>query len=379
MNIRAAVLSDMGTEPPYAATRPLSVETLRLDGPGPGEVFVRVKAAGLCHSDLSVINGNRPRPLPMALGHEAAGVVEEIGPAAEFDAAPLRPGDHVVFVFVPSCGHCEPCTEGRPALCEPGAAANGAGTLLSGARRLSRPDGQPVHHHLGVSGFAEFATVSRRSLVKIDFELPLEEAALFGCAVLTGVGAVVNTAQMPAGSSAAVIGLGGVGLAALLGTVAAGARSIVAVDLSDERLAFARELGATMTVNASDPEAAQQVRSATGGGVEYAFDFTGSTRALDLAYQITRRGGTTVTAGLPAPTATMPLAPVTLVAEERTIKGSYIGTAVPTRDIPRYIQLYRRGLLPVDRLMSGTLALDDINEGFDRLHDGQAIRQVIKL
>lgn len=380
MNIKAAVLDAMGTEPPYAATKPLSVETLRLEGPGPGEVLVRVKAAGLCHSDLSVIKGNRPRPLPMALGHEAAGVVEEIGPDTEgFDAAPLRPGDHVVFVFVPSCGHCEPCTQGRPALCEPGAAANGAGTLLSGARRLSRPDGQPVHHHLGVSGFAEFATVSRRSLVKIDPELPLEEAALFGCAVLTGVGAVVNTAQMPAGSSAAVIGLGGVGLAALLGAVAAGARTIVAIDLSDERLAFARELGATITVNASDPEAAQQIRSATRGGVEYAFDFTGSTRALDLAYQITRRGGTTVTAGLPAPTATMPLAPVTLVAEERTLKGSYIGTAVPTRDIPRYIELYRRGLLPVDRLMTGTLALDDINEGFDRLHDGQAIRQVIKL
>src|SRR5262249_30099302 len=155
------VLNGMGTEPPYAATKPLRVETLRLDGPGPGEVFVRVKAAGLCHSDLSVINGNRPRPLPMGLGHEAARIVEGIGPDAEgFDAAPLGPGDHVVFVFVPSCGHCEPCTQGRPALCEPGAAANGAGTLLSGARRLSRPDGQPVHHHLGVSGFADYATVS---------------------------------------------------------------------------------------------------------------------------------------------------------------------------------------------------------------------------
>jgi alcohol dehydrogenase len=380
MDITAAVLSAIGAQAPFTDSKPLTVERIQLDRPGPGEVLIRIKAAGLCHSDLSVINGNRPRPMPMALGHEAAGIVEEVGPhAGGAGGEVLKPGDHVVCVFVPSCGHCEPCAEGRPALCEPGAAANGAGTLLSGARRLHRHDDEPVNHHLGVSGFADYATVSRRSLVKVDPELPLEEAALFGCAVLTGVGAVINTARMPAGSSAAVIGLGGVGLAALLGAVAAGARTIVAVDLSDDRLAFARELGATAAVNASDPEAAAQVRAATGGGVEYAFDFTGSARALDLAYQITRRGGTTVTAGLPAPTATMPLAPVTLVAEERTLKGSYIGTAVPTRDIPRYIELYRRGLLPVDRLVTGTLALEDINEGFDRLHNGDAIRQVVVL
>src|SRR5690349_12439453 len=375
MKIRAAVLNSMGTEPPYAASQPLSIQELELDPPGRGEVLVRIAAAGLCHSDLSVINGDRPRPMPMALGHEAAGVVEALGEGV----GDLKRGDHVVMVFVPSCGHCLPCTEGRPALCEPGAAANGAGTLLSGARRLQRQDGTPVNHHLGVSGFAEYATVSRRSLVKVDPELPLVEAALFGCAVLTGVGAVINTSRMPAGSSSAVIGLGGVGLAALLGAVVAGARTIVAIDLSEDKLAFARELGATDTVNAADLDAADQIRAATGGGVEFAFDFTGSARALDLGYQITRRGGTTVTAGLPAPTATMPLAPVTLVAEERCLKGSYIGTAIPNRDIPRYIKLYQQGRLPVDRLLTGTLDLDDINDGFDRLHDGQAIRQVVTL
>jgi alcohol dehydrogenase len=379
MEVQAAVLGAMGAEAPYATSKPLTIENLQLDAPGPGEVLVRIKAAGLCHSDLSVINGNRPRPVPMALGHEAAGIVEEVGPPEAGIESDLKPGDHVVFVFVPSCGHCEPCTEGRPALCEPGAAANGAGTLLSGARRLHRPDGSPVNHHLGVSGFADYATVSRRSLVKVDPELPLVEAALFGCAVLTGVGAVINTARMPAGSSAAVIGLGGVGLAALLGAVVAGARTIVAIDLADDKLAFASGLGATATVNASDTDAVEQVKAATGGGVEYAFDFSGSTRALDLAYQITRRGGTTVTAGLPHPSATMPLAPVVLVAEERTLKGSYIGTAVPNRDIPRYIQLYRQGRLPVDRLLTGTLDLADINGGFDALHDGKAIRQVVVL
>lgn len=375
MRTRAAVLDAMGATSPYHESQPLKIEALELDPPGPGEVLVRVKAAGLCHSDLSVINGDRPRPMPMALGHEAAGVVEELGAGV----TDLARGDHVVCVFVPSCGHCGPCAEGRPALCEPGAAANGAGSLLSGARRLRRADGTPVHHHLGVSGFAEWATVSRRSLVKVDPELPLEKAALFGCAVLTGVGAVVNTARMPAGASVAVIGLGGVGLCSLLGAIAAGAREVVAVDLADDKLAFARQLGAAATFNAKEPDCAEQVRSATGGGLEYVFELAGSVRALELAYKITRRGGTTVTAGLPPPTATMALPAVQLVAEERTLKGSYIGTAVPSRDIPRFIQLYRRGRLPVDRLMSGTLLLDAINQGFDRLHDGTAIRQVVTL
>lgn len=372
MKTRAAVLRRMGVEPPYAETKPLSIETVELDSPGRDEVLVKVGAAGLCHSDLSVINGDRPRPLPMALGHEAAGVVEEVGEGVR----DLARGDHVVMVFMPSCGHCNPCAEGRPALCEPGAAANGAGTLLSGARRL-HCGGAEVNHHLGCSAFAEYAVVSRRSVVKIGPELPLEEAALFGCAVLTGVGAVVNTARVPAGASVAVIGLGGVGLASLLGAAAAGARRIVAVDLSDEKLGLARQLGATDTVNARDPDAAEQARDVTGGGVEFAFEMAGSVRALELAYRITRRGGTTVTAGLPPPTAALPLPVVNLVGEERTVKGSYIGTCVPTRDIPRYVELYRRGRLPVDRLMSGRLRLEEINEGFDRLHQGKAVRQVI--
>jgi alcohol dehydrogenase len=335
-------------------------------------VLISVGAAGLCHSDLSVINGDRPRPMPMALGHEAAGIVEALGEGV----TDLARGDHVVCVFVPSCGHCGPCAEGRPALCEPGAVANTAGTLLSGARRLSK-NGQPIHHHLGCSAFADHAVVSRRSLVRIDPELPLDEAALFGCAVLTGVGAVVNTAQVRAGTSVAVVGLGGVGLASLLGASAAGARQIVAVDLSEEKLALAKSLGATHTFNAGASDSIEAIRAATGGGVEYAFELAGSVRALETAYRITRRGGMTVTAGLPPPTATFPLPPVNLVAEERTVKGSYIGTCVPSRDIPRFIALYRQGRLPVDRLLTGRLALDEINRGFDLLHEGKAVRQVV--
>jgi alcohol dehydrogenase len=269
-----------------------------------------------------------------------------------------------------------PCAEGRPALCEPGAIANNAGTLLSGSRRLHR-NGGDVHHHLGCSAFAEYATVSRRSLVKIDKELPFDEAALFGCAVLTGVGAVINTAKVSAGSSVAVIGLGGVGLSSLLGAVAVGARRIVAVDLSDDKLGLARQLGATDTFNPGNPNAIDEIRSATAGGVEFAFEMAGSVKAMELAYKITRRGGTTITAGLPPPNHTFALPQVNLVAEERTIKGSYIGTCVPIRDLPRYIELYRGGKLPVDRLMSGRLKLDEINLGFDRLHEGKAVRQVV--
>jgi alcohol dehydrogenase len=372
MKIRAAVLHAMGATPPYAVSRPLRIEEIDLAPPGRDEVLIKIAAAGLCHSDLSVINGDRPRPMPMALGHEAAGVVEEIGEGI----TDLQVGDHVVVVFVPSCGHCMPCAEGRPALCEPGAAANGAGTLLSGARRLSQ-GGQALNHHLGCSVFAEYATVSRHSVVKIDPAVPLDEAALFGCAVLTGVGAVVNTAKISLGASVAVIGLGGVGLAALIGAQAAGARQIIAVDLSDEKLQQAIALGATHAVNPTQPDAIEQIRSLSAGGVEFAFEFAGSIRALELAYRITRRGGTTVTAGLPPPTAALPLPAVSLVAEERTLKGSYIGTCVPSRDIPRYLDLYSQGRLPVDKLLSGRLRLDDINHGFDLLHEGKAIRQVV--
>jgi len=372
MKIRAAVLHEIGRPGPYAETKPLAVETLELEGPGPGEVLVEVKAAGLCHSDLSVMNGDRPRPVPMALGHEAAGVVAEVGEGVD----DLVPGDHVVMTFVPACGHCLPCAEGRPALCEPAAKANGEGSLLSGARRLSL-DGKPVHHHVGVSAFAEAAVVSRRSLVKVDPSLPLEQAALFGCTVMTGLGAVVNTARVKAGSTVAVVGLGGVGLNSLLGALLVGAERIVAIDLLPAKLELARQLGATDAFDAREADVAEQVREATGGGVDFAFEMAGSVPALELAYRITRRGGTTVTAGLANPGKAMSLYPVTLVAEERTLQGSYIGSCVPSRDIPRYVGLFQRGKLPVDRLLSETVGLDDLNAAFDRLATGGTVRQVL--
>jgi alcohol dehydrogenase len=372
MKTRAAVITEMEKPRPYATSRPMVIEELDLDPPGEGEILIKIHAAGLCHSDLSTINGDRPRQMPMVLGHEAAGEVMELGAGVK----DLKVGDHVILVFVPSCGHCMPCMEGRPALCEPGAKSNGSGTLLSGETRLSR-NGKPVHHHVGVSAFAEYAVISRQSAVKIDRTLAFEEAALFGCAVITGAGAVINTAKVPPGTTAAIAGLGGVGLMSMLAARLSGCRQIVAIDMLDDKLKLAKQLGATHTVNARDPNCVEHVKDITQGGVDFAFEMASSVKALELAYKITRRGGMTVTGSLPHPTHTMALPATNLVAEERTVKGSYVGSCIPNRDIPRFIALYQQGLLPVDRLMSERIKLDEINAGFDKLADGGTVRQIL--
>lgn len=372
--IRAAVLRQAGAPRPYANSKPLEITTVELAPPQRDEVMVQIRAAGLCHSDLSVIDGSRSRPLPMVLGHEAAGVIVETGPGVDH----LQPGDHVVLVFVPSCGHCIPCAQGRPALCEPGALANGNGTLLSGARRL-QINGSALNHHLGVSAFADHAVVSKHSVVRIDRNIAFEAAALFGCAVLTGVGAVLNTAQVKAGSTVAVVGLGGVGLSCVLGARLSGARRIVAVDLNESKLALSTQLGATDAFDAKDAQATAAIRAATDGGVDYAFEMAGSIAALELAWAITRRGGHTITAGLPHPAHRLSIPAAQIAAEERTLRGSYLGGSVPGRDVPTYIDLYRRGLLPVDQLMPDEVALCDINAAFDRLAAGETARQIVVL
>ena len=238
-------------------------------------------------------------------------------------------------------------------------------------------DGKPVNHQSGVSCYAEYAVVDRGSIVVIDKTLPLDVAALFGCAVVTGVGAVVNTAQIQPGSSVAVVGLGGVGLSGLMGAVLGGASQIVAIDLSDEKLGLASQLGATHTVNAKDADHVKQVRDLTNGGVDYAFDLAGTIKAMETAYLVTRWGGTTVTAGLSPISADFSFKQSVLVSEEKTIKGSYMGSCVPVRDIPRFISLYQEGKLPVDRMMSQRIGFDEINVGFDRLQDVATVRQVL--
>jgi alcohol dehydrogenase len=377
VRIRGAVLASSGVSRPYASGPALTVEALDLDDPGPDEVLVRIAAAGLCHSDLSVIDGSRIRPLPMLLGHEASAVVVDVGPGV----TDVVPGDHVVLSYVPSCGRCVPCQSGRPALCEPAMAANSAGTLLSGARRLHRPatdaGDPPLQHHLGVSAFADHAVVSSASLVRIDPDVDLELAAVVGCAVLTGVGAVINTAAARPGTSAVVFGLGGVGLSAVMGARLAGCHPIVAIDVLDPKLELAVELGATDALRGDDPDLPTRIRAITGGGAETVVEAVGRVATLELAYAATRRGGTTVAVGLPAPDQRLSIQALSLVAEERTLKGSYMGSAVPRRDVPRLLALAQAGRLPVDRLVTGRLGLDAINEGFDRLADGAAVRQLL--
>jgi alcohol dehydrogenase len=374
----AAVLREMGAVDPYAESRPLVATELQLDEPGPGELVVRVRAAGLCHSDLSVIKGTRPRIMPMALGHEAAGEVVATGsPGSGF-----MPGDHVVLAFVPACGDCRFCRQGRPALCLPGADSNHAGTLLGGGIRQHDRHGSAVHHHLGVSAFSEYIVVSERSAVAVREDLPFEIAALFGCAVMTGAGAVVNTgaSALPA-RSIAVFGLGGVGLAALLAAASTGPEVLVAVDPVEKKRTLALELGATHAFDPADPDCLAEIRMAAGdgwgAGVDIALETVGSEKVLAQAWAATGRGGTTITTGLPHPEATLEIPALSLTAEERTLKGSYLGSCVPARDIPRFIEMYREGRLPVDRLLSHRLTPDQLNEGFDRLSRGEAIRQVV--
>jgi alcohol dehydrogenase len=371
---RAAVLLADDRPRPYAESRPLEVVELELDPPGTGELLIRVDAAGVCHSDLSVVDGNRPRPTPMVLGHEAAGEVVEVGAGV----ADVGLGDRVVLVFVPRCGTCAACASGTPALCARAAAANTAGELLRGGRRLHRPDGTPLHHHLGVSAFAEHAVVDRGSVVVVGDDVPPSTAALFGCALLTGAGAVLNSASVHPGESVAILGLGGVGLAAVLGAAVAGAHPIVAVDPVAAKRELALELGATHVVDPTDAAGAvPQVRDLVPGGVRYAFEAAGSAAVLADAWAVTARGGTTVAIGLPHPSQELRVPAAQLVGEARTLVGSYLGGAVPERDLPRLLDLWRAGRLPVERLHTTSLPLEQVNEAMDALADGRTVRQVL--
>ncbi len=370
--VRAAVLMRSDDAGPFEATKPIEIRELQLDQPGAGELTVRIRAAGLCHSDLSVINGDRPRPLPLVLGHEAAGEVAQVGEGV----AQFAVGDRVVLAFVPCCGECEPCRSGRAALCEPGAATNTAGTLASGERRWSGDEGELLHHHLGISAFAEQTIVSALSAVKIPDDLPFEVAALFGCAALTGVGAALNAAEIQTGQTVAIFGLGGVGLSALLGAKIAGAGRIIAIDPVASKRQLALELGAN-DVLPGGADTVAQLKAMTGGGPDRVIETVGSAKVLETAYLATRRGGTTVTVGLPNPAALLSIPAVSLVAEERTLRGSYLGSADPQQMLPQLFEFWRAGQLPLEKLISGRLTLDQINLGFDRLASGEAVRQII--
>ncbi|MCX4094276.1 alcohol dehydrogenase catalytic domain-containing protein [Nocardia sp. alder85J] len=367
MRIRGAVLEQIGASTPYADSKPIVVSELDLADPGPGELLVRIEAAGLCHSDLSVVDGNRVRPLPMLLGHEAAGRIERVGGEGD-----LAVGQRVVMTFLPRCGTCEGCASGGRTPCVPGSMSNNAGELLAGGRRLLR-DGEPVNHHLGVSGFATHAVVDRRSVVPVDDDVPPEIAAVLGCAVLTGGGALLNSAKPGPGDRIMVVGLGGVGMAAVLVAASLHKESgneVIAVDTLPEKLALATELGATRVYTPAEL-AEQHVQA------EVVVEAAGNVRAFETAVAATAPGGVTVTVGLPNPEARASISPLGLVAQGRSIVGSYLGSAVPSRDIPEYVRMWREGRLPVERLISSHIGLDEVNHAMDELAAGHGLRQVI--
>lgn len=366
MRIHGAVLRSSEARRPYSQSSPLTIEQLELDAPGPHEVLVRIEAAGICHSDLSVVNGSRLRPLPMLLGHEAAGIVEQRGSAV----TGLSVGQRVVAAFLPRCGTCAACLTGGRLPCTPGSHANGEGELLQGGGRLHAGD-EAIAHHLGVSAFATHAVMDARSLVAVGDDVPPDIAAVLGCAVLTGGGAVLNAGQPTPGQTVAVVGLGGVGMAALLVAASIPDVRVLGIDANTSKLELGLELGASATYT---PDQAM----AAGLRADVVVECAGVARAFETAIALTAPGGRTVSVGLPDPEAEVRFSPLQLVAEAREIVGSYLGSAVPSRDIPFYEDLWRQGLLPIDKLITSRIPLDDINDGMETLASGDAVRQIIQ-
>ena len=354
--------------------RPFAIEEVDLAPPGPGEVEVRLHATGVCRSDWNTVTGSTPSPLPAVLGHEGAGVVESVGERV----TTVAPGDHVVLSWLPACGRCAYCAEGRPTLCDVAAPALLAGTLLDGAIRLSL-DGRPVHHYSFLSTFAERAVVPEASCVRIRPDAPMRVAALVGCAVVTGIGAVVNRARVAPGGSIAVFGAGGVGLSAVQGSRLAGAARIVAIDPVDARRALALELGATDVVDPAAGDAAEMVRELVPGGVESAVEASGAPGAVAAAYAALRRGGTLVCVGIPHADATVELPGPGLVREEKVVTGSLYGSCRPHLDMPLVIDLHMAGRLQLDRLVGSVHPLAEIDRAFADMRAGTGGRTLIDL
>lgn len=373
MRMSAAVMYEQGLPSPFAQSQPFRIEEVELDGPGPGEALVEVRAAGLCHSDLSVLEGLRKRPLPIVGGHEGAGIVREVGQGV----TGLAPGDHVSMAAVAGCGACRVCQARRPGLCQAVTGSRAEGKLATGTRRLRFKDGRPLNHYSGISVFAQYAVVAVQSLVRMDPRVPFDVAAMFGCAVVTGAGAVFNTARVRAGESVVVVGLGGVGLTAVMAAREAGAGRIVGLDVLPGKFDLARAVGATDCVDARDPRAVEQVMALTDGGADHVFEISGNTAALELAQSLAARGGQVVFVGVGKTDAIFPVRQLQLVTEERVLRGSFMGGGVPQVDIPRYVDLYLKGHLPVDKLRSERIGFDRLNEGFDQLHRGAVVRQIL--
>lgn len=351
----------------------VTVEEIRVDAPRRHEVTVEIAACGVCHSDLSATNGTIPIPPPLVLGHEGAGVVVEVGE----DVSDLSVGDHVVTIFVSMCGRCRYCVTGRPTLCDQ--AADTVATLPDGTVRTRDADGNPLNVFTGCGVMSRFATLHEDSVVKIDPEIPLDRAALIGCGVMTGVGAAINTAKVEAGSTTAVFGAGGVGLNVIQGCAIAGASTIVAVDTAAEKLEMARRFGATHTLRPDEEEnVVKSIRSLTGGGADYAFECVGAGDVVAQAYGAVRKGGTAVAVGVAPPKDRTSIRTASLVFGEKTLTGSYFGSARPREDFPRLLALYRSGRLLLDELITEVYPVEDAPRAFSDLVEGKNARGVIR-
>jgi S-(hydroxymethyl)glutathione dehydrogenase / alcohol dehydrogenase len=357
--MRAAVCNQFG--------QPLAVEQLVLDPPHDGEVAVQVAACGICHSDLSFVEGAWDGPLPAVYGHEVAGTITEVGTGVET----VKPGDHAIVTLIRSCGRCYFCLRGEVTQC--------AGVFEIDQREpLRLPGGDPVKQGLKVAGFAEHVTVHQSQAVRIPDDVPLDSACLLACAVATGYGAVSNTAQVPAGASVAVVGAGGVGLNAIQGAAIAAARPVIAVDISDSRLEAAARFGATHGVNSKAVDAREAVKRLTDGrGADYTFVTSGATAAIDLGVRLSRRGGTIVVVGMTPTGVTIAIDPGEFADRALHMLGSKMGATRPQIDIPKMVELYRTGKLKLDELVTGRFALDQINEGMTATRRGEGLRSVV--
>ena len=360
--VRAAVYT--------GADRPLEVESLELAAPGPGEVAVRIEASGLCHSDLHVIMGEWSEEPPMVLGHEGCGVVEAIGDGVHRYA----PGDRVVLCWYAPCGECTRCRAGRPWICTETRA--NSSVMPDGTTRLRRRDGQPVRSYLNVGSLGSHAVVPESGAVRVDASLPADVGALIGCGVATGVGAVLNTAAVQAGQSVVVIGCGGVGLSAVMGAALAGASAIVAVDLHDEKLDLARDVGATHGVRAGDAAGAEIARILP-AGPDHVFEAIGLRSTIEWAFSLMPMGGTTTLVGMTPEGVRVGFDPLAFTAAGQTILGCTYGSCVPDRDFPRFAALAMEGRLPVERLIAERIGLDDVNRAFDQMREGDGARRVL--